>query len=95
MNINKNKSWFLLLKYDYFFTYKNMILKITLIFLALLFALIFYTFIRRRLKYINEKHISHTQVPYLRKNYIYIMSIISFLAIISIVLSIILILILL
>lgn len=69
-----------------------MLLKITLIFLYILIAIIAYVFVRRRLKYLNEKHIRHTWVAYLRKNYIFIMSLISFFSIIATVLSIILIL---
>lgn len=69
-----------------------MLLKVTLIFIYIIFVLVFYTFINKRLRYLNDKHITHTWVPYLRKSYLFIMSVISFLALITVILSIILIL---
>ncbi len=69
-----------------------MLIKVTLIIIYILFVIAFYLFVSKRLKYLNNKHITHTWVPYLRKSYLFIMTVVYFLAILSVVLSIILIL---
>lgn len=66
-----------------------MTLKLIAIITYIVFLLITYIFIVKRLWFLNKRHIEHTQVEHLRKNYLRVVKIIWFLMVVLAIISVI------
>jgi hypothetical protein len=69
-----------------------MLVKIIYIISYIIFISVVYIFVNKRLRYLTNKYINNIWILYLHKNYLFIMSIISFFFITLTVISVILIL---